>query len=322
MVLRIITLLLLSALVLAPAWAYDSPAIPPFIDEMVAKHQFKREELARIFEHAQYKQAAIDAITSPSTLKPWVDYRANFVNDARVAAGLKFWKKNEEILRRAEERYGVPQEVIVALLGVETFYGTQAGTFRTVDALSTLAFNYPPRAAFFRSELEQYLLLAREQQFDLLAVRGSYAGALGWPQFMPSSYRKYAVDFNDNGRIDLLNERADAIGSAANYLKQYGWVAGEPIAMRAKVSEENCPGDIKTQRTVSGWAAAGITLLQPFPPGKDNAKPARLLDFTVQDGKEFWLAFGNFDVIMTYNNSAFYAMTVLQLAEALRAAKH
>ncbi|HEY5994629.1 MAG TPA: lytic murein transglycosylase B [Gallionellaceae bacterium] len=320
MVLRIfVSLLLCSAC--ASGWAYDSPAIPAFIDEMVTRHQFKRDELDRTFEKAQYKQPIIDAITNPATSKPWPEYRANFVNDARVAQGLKFWKKNAEALRRAEDQYGVPQEIIVALLGVETFYGQQAGTYRTLDALSTLAFSYPPRADFFRSELEQYLLLAREQRFDLLGIRGSYAGALGYPQFMPSSYRKYAVDFNLNGRIDLLNERADAIGSAANYLKQYGWVRGEPIAVRAKFSGEFCPGDVKTPRSIGAWAEAGISLVQPYAPGKEPAKPARLLDFTVNDGKEFWLAFGNFDVIMTYNNSSFYAMTVLQLAEELRAAR-
>ncbi len=320
MVLRIFaSLLLLSAYTCAGA--YDSPAIPAFIDEMVAKHQFKREELVRAFQKAEYKQTIIDAISNPATsTKTWEDYRINFVNDARIAYGLRFWKKNAQTLRRAEEQYGVPQEIIVALLGVETFYGQQSGTYRTLDALSTLAFSYPPRAEFFRGELEQYLLLAREQRFDLLAVRGSYAGALGYPQFMPSSYRKYAVDFNKNGRIDLINERADAIGSAANYLKQYGWVAGEPIALRAQFSGD-CPGDTKTPRTVAAWAAAGITPLEPFAPGKEPAKPARLLDFTVKDGKEFWLAFGNFDVIMTYNNSNFYAMTVLQLADALRAAR-
>lgn len=320
MVLRIIaSLLLLSAY--ASASAYDSPAIPAFIDEMVAKHQFKREELVRAFQKAEYKQTIIDAITNPATsTKTWEDYRINFVNDARIAYGLRFWKKNAKVLRRAEEQYGVPQEIIVALLGVETFYGQQAGTYRTLDALSTLAFSYPPRAEFFRSELEQYLLLAREQRFDLLAVRGSYAGALGYPQFMPSSYRKYAVDFNKNGRIDLINERADAIGSAANYLKQYGWVAGEPIALRAQFSGD-CPGDIKTPRSVAAWAVAGITLIDPLAPGKAPAKPASLIDFTLKDGKEFWLAFGNFDVIKTYNNSNFYAMTVLQLAEALHQAK-
>jgi membrane-bound lytic murein transglycosylase B len=316
MILRIFaSLYLLSAL--PAAAAFDSPAIPGFIDEMVAKHQFQRDELARVFERAQYQQAAIDAITSPSTLKPWVDYRANFINDARIAAGLRFWLRNADAIRRAEETYGVPQEIIVALLGVETFYGQQAGNFRVVDALATLAFNYPPRAGFFRSELEQYLLLAREQGFNLLAVRGSYAGALGLPQFMPSSYRKYAVDFNGNGRIDLLHEREDAIGSAANYLLQFGWAKGEPVALRGTVSEDVCAGDIRAARTLAEWASAGVKLQQP----SASIKPARLLDFTGTDGKEFWLAFGNFDVIMTYNNSSFYAMSVLQLAEALRQAR-
>lgn len=316
MVSRIVALLLLLS-ALPRAEALESPDVPGFIDEMVAKHQFRRDELARAFALAQYQQAAIDAITTPSTLKPWPEYRANFINDARIAAGLKFWKRNADAIRRAEEAYGVPQEIIVALIGVETFYGQQAGNFRTMDALATLAFSYPPRTGFFRSELEQYLLLAREQDFNLLAVRGSYAGALGLPQFMPSSYRKYAVDFNGDGKVDLLNQREDGIGSAANYLKQFGWARGEPVALRATVSEQVCAGDIRAPRTLSEWARSGVALVQPLA----ATKPARLLDFTVQDGKEFWLVFGNFDVIMTYNNSSFYAMSIVQLAEALRQAR-
>jgi membrane-bound lytic murein transglycosylase B len=316
MVFRIVASLLL-LLALPRAQAYESPAIPGFIDEMVAKHHFRRNELVRVFEQAKYQQPVIDAISSPATLKPWPDYRANFVNDARINAGLKFWKRNARVVRRAEQRYGVPQDIIVALIGVETFYGQQAGTFRTIDALATLAFDYPARADYFRSELEQFLLLAREQQFDLLAVRGSYAGALGMSQFMPGSYRKYAVDFNGNGRIDLLHERADAIGSAANYLSQFGWVKGEPVALQSKVSSDNCAGDITSPRPVAAWAAAGITPMQPF----DGDQPARLLDLTVPEGKEFWLVFSNFDVIMTYNTSSFYAMSVVQLADALRHAR-
>lgn len=316
MVFRIVASLLL-LLALPRAQAYESPAIAGFIDEMVAKHHFQRNELVRVFEQAQFQQPVIDAISSPATLKPWPDYRANFVNDARINAGLKFWKRNARVIRRAEQHYGVPQEIIVALIGVETFYGQQAGNFRTMDALSTLAFGYPPRAEYFRGELEQFLLLAREQQFNLLAVRGSYAGALGMSQFMPSSYRKYAVDFNGNGRIDLLHERADAIGSAANYLSQYGWVKGEPVALLSKVSADACAGDITTPRPVAAWAASGITPVQPF----DGEQPAQLLDFTVPEGKEFWLVFGNFNVIMTYNTSSFYAMSVVQLAEALRQAR-
>jgi membrane-bound lytic murein transglycosylase B len=319
MAFRIVVPLLL-LLALPDAGAFESPAIPGFIDEMVAKHHFRRSELVRLFERATYQQAVIDAMTSPATLKPWPEYRANFINEARIREGLKFWRRNAHTVRRAEQRFGVPQEIIVALIGVETFYGQQAGNFRTVDALATLAFGYPPRADYFRSELEQYLLLARDERFNLLAVRGSYAGALGISQFMPSSYRKYAVDFNGNGRIDLLHEDADAIGSAANYLKQYGWVRGEPMALRSKVSGDACTGDISAPRPVAAWVAAGVTPVSTDASLEaiDQGKPARLLDFTLQDGKEFWLTFGNFDVVRAYNNSSFYAMSVLQLAEALR----
>jgi membrane-bound lytic murein transglycosylase B len=199
--------------------------------------------------------------------------------------------------------------------------------------LTTLAFDYPRRADFFRSELENYLLLAREQQFNLLAIRGSYAGALGIPQFMPSSYRTYAVDFNGNHRIDLLHEAKDAIGSVASYLKGYGWVGVErkkssqakdvetipPVAVRARVSEEICAGDIVTPRTVAAWSVTGIVPIENLAQARDE--PARLIDFTVADGKEFWLVFNNFDVITRYNNSDFYAMSVFQLAEALKEAR-
>lgn len=299
------------------AAAETLPGIPEFIDQMVEQHQFKREELQCVFEHAQHRPAVIEAISRPSTIKPWLEYRAAFVNQQRIKLGLKFWAKYPRTLRRAEKLYGVPQEIIVAVIGVETIYGKNAGDFRTIDALTTLAFDYPPRADFFRSELEQYLLLSRELQFDILAVRGSYAGALGIPQFMPGSYRKYALDFNGNRKTDLLHEDSDAIGSVANYLKGYGWNSGEPVAVLAQVGDSVCAGASKTPRSLAEWASVGISpdihLSQEM--------PARLLDFTVDDGKEFWLAFDNFEVITRYNNSDFYAMSVLQLAEALKAAR-
>ncbi|MBI1173718.1 MAG: lytic murein transglycosylase B [Sideroxydans sp.] len=309
---------LLSLLLLSGAAAAELPGIPEFVDEMVAKHHFKRAELERLFQRAQYKQSIIDAITTPATTKPWPEYRAIFVNDRRIQAGLKFWKHHARTLRRAEKKYGVPQEIIVALIGVETLYGEQTGSYRTVDALATLAFRYPPRAPFFRGELEQYLLLARDQDFNLLAVQGSYAGALGIPQFMPSSYRKYAVDFDLDGKIDLLHDPIDAIGSVANYLKQFGWNKGEPVAVRGKLGEGVSVDGQDKARSISEWAAAGVTSEQKLAP----EQPAYLLDFTVADGKEFWLVFNNFRVITRYNNSNFYAMSVFQLAEALRAARH
>jgi membrane-bound lytic murein transglycosylase B len=298
--------------------AAELPGIPQFIDEMVSKHQFKRDELVRVFSRAERRQAVIDAISTPATLKPWPDYRASFINDQRISGGLQFWQFYAGSLQRAEKQYGVPQEIIVALIGVETSYGRNAGKYSTLDALATLAFDYPRRADFFRGELEQYLLLAREQGFDLFKVQGSYAGALGIPQFMPSSYRKYAVDFSGDGKIDLLHDPVDAIGSVANYLKQYGWLNGKPVTVRVAVSEDNCVGSLVETHTVAEWAALGVKQDKEI---AANMK-ARLIDFTVADGKEFWLAFGNFDVITSYNNSDFYAMTVFQLAEALRNAHH
>jgi len=307
--------------------------IPEFIDEMVAKHHFKRAELVSVFDHAQHLPNVIETISRPATLKPWPEYRQAFVNQERISLGLKFWKKYRQTLQNAERKYGVPEEIILAVIGVETVYGQDIGNFRTIDALTTLAFDYPRRADFFRSELENYLLLAREQQFNLLAIRGSYAGALGIPQFMPSSYRTYAVDFNGNHRIDLLKEPRDAIGSVASYLKAYGWVGSvskplrltgveviPPVAVRVQVSKDKCPGEIATPRTVAAWSAAGIEPGDNLADAQDE--PSRLIDFTVAEGKEFWLVFNNFDVITRYNNSDFYAMTVFQLAEAIKDARN
>jgi membrane-bound lytic murein transglycosylase B len=313
-----------------PVNAAELPGIPEFIDEMVAKHHFKREELQRVFANAQYRPAVIEAISRPATAKPWLEYRAAFVNPKRIRLGVEFWKKYRLTLRRAERQYGVPQEIIVAIIGVETVYGENAGTFRTIDALTTLAFDYPRRADFFRGELEQYLLLAREQHFDPLALRSSYAGALGIPQFMPSSYRKYAVDFNGNHKVDLLRESRDAIGSVASYLQGYGWIGGEPkagqhkdgvrstqpVAVPARADEKFCISENATPRMLAAWSAVGVV------PSVDIAQdlPARLIYFTVGESRECWLAFNNFDVITRYNNSDFYAMSVFQLAEALKAA--
>ncbi|MCR4302882.1 MAG: lytic murein transglycosylase B [Gallionella sp.] len=314
--------------------AASLPGIPEFIDEMVARHHFKRAELEKVFDRAQHLPVVIEAISRPATTKPWLEYRAAFVNPERIRLGLKFWNKYRQALQSAEQKYGVPQEIILAVIGVETVYGQDAGTFRTLDALTTLAFDYPRRAEFFRNELENYLLLAREQQLDLLAIRGSYAGALGIPQFMPSSYRNLAVDFNGNNRIDLLREAGDAIGSVANYLKSYGWDAGNqhtgdplsnegaaqlkhPVAVQVQVRENNGIGETAATRTLAAWSAAGVA------PGEDidQAETARLIDFTLAESKEFWLVFNNFEVIARYNNSDFYAMSVFQLAEALKAAR-
>jgi membrane-bound lytic murein transglycosylase B len=301
------------------AQAVDLPGIPAFIDEMVAKHQFKREELEQAFRLAEFRADAIDSITKPAILKPWVEYRPNFINPQRIGDGVQFWEKYSAALKRAEKQYGVPQEIILGVLGVETMFGRNLGRYRALDALTTLAFDYPRRADFFHDELEQYLLLAREQGFDLLSVQSSYAGALGIPQFMPSSYRRYAVDFNHNGKTDIMNEPEDAIGSVANYLRQYGWRSGEPVAILCKIEDEKRLGIVGESRTFIAWQDARVV---PVKKQEGYLPPSWLLDFTVESGKEYWLVFSNFNVIMRYNNSNYYAMSVFQLGEAIHNARY
>jgi len=304
-------------LIQCTAQAADLPGIPAFIEEMVAKHQFKRDELQQAFRRAEYRDDVIECITKPAILRPWAEYRPNFINPQRIGAGVQFSQKYAAALKRAEAQYGVPQEIILGVVGVETLYGRNPGRYRALDALTTLAFAYPRRAAFFHDELEQFLLLAREQGLDLLSVQASYAGALGIPQFMPSSYRRYAVDYNGNGRIDIMNEPEDAIGSVANYLKHFGWRSGEPVALRSKVEDEKRLGSVGDARPYIAWRLVGVN---PLKKPEGELPPAWLLDFTVESGKEYWLVFDNFNVIMRYNNSNFYAMTVYQLAEAVRRA--
>jgi len=300
------------------AQAVELPGIPAFIDEMVATHQFRREELQMAFSRAEYRADVIESISKPAILRPWVEYRPTFINPQRIEGGVQYWRKHASALKRAERKYGVPQEIILGIIGVETMYGRNAGRYLALDALTTLAFVYPRRAEFFRDELKYYLLLAREQGFDLLGIQASYAGALGIPQFMPSSYRRYAVDFNRNGKIDIMNEPEDAIGSVANYLKQFGWQSGEPVALLSKVEDEKRLGTVGDARPYIAWRDVGVT---PVKNHDGELPPAWLLDFTVESGKEYWLVFNNFNVIMRYNNSNFYAMSVYQLAEAIRRAR-
>jgi len=298
------------------------PEIENFIVEMVERHGFEESELKSIFSKTQFKQAIISAISRPSTSRPWHEYRPIFVNPRRVADGVTFWNNNTGTLERASKKFGVPEAVIVAIIGVETLYGARTGRHRVLDALTTLAFNYPRRAEFFRDELEQYLLLTREQDTNMFSIKGSYAGAIGIPQFMPSSYRNYAVDFDSDGKIDLSSNVADSIGSVANYLIAHGWEVGGPIATRARIGDNNhhktLVAGYKPLHTIEKMKKLGITPLIDFP----NERQATLIELKNDSEMEYWLGFNNFYVITRYNHSIRYAMSVLQLSEEIRTARY
>jgi membrane-bound lytic murein transglycosylase B len=287
--------------------------VKAFIDDVVKRHGFKSAELRRLFSKVQRVDPALKLIL-PGEPLTWNDYRAQFVNETRIANGLVFWKENRRSLARAEKQYGVPAQYIVAIIGVETNYGRNMGKYRVIDALSTLAFDYPPRSSYFRRELEQYLLLAREEGIDVLATRGSYAGAIGMPQFMPTSLRRYAVDFNGDGRIDLSRSSADALGSVANFLKEHGWQAGEPVLFRAKPSPEAIArymdGSFEPHHRLADLTAAGLEV-EPTPPSPEA------LGALVAVGAEYRVGLRNFYVITRYNRSALYASAVNDLGEAL-----
>ncbi|NOQ93599.1 MAG: lytic murein transglycosylase B [Methylophaga sp.] len=309
--------LLLTSLV--PVYANaDLPGVEPFIAEMVEKHNFDSKELELLFSKVEVKQSILKAISRPAEKsKPWYDYRKIFITKKRIKGGIKFWQKHGDTLAAAEQKYGVPAEIIVAILGVETRYGGNVGGYRVVDALSTLAFRYPPRSKFFRSELEHFLLLTREENKYLLDPIGSYAGAMGLGQFMPSSYREYAVDFDGDDKRDIWQNPVDAIGSIANYLKRHGWVAGESITHRTQfngdVVERFIEQGYKPSLSRSELSDAGVSLTA-LPEGQDNIA---LISLTQKKGEEYWLARQNFYAITRYNHSRMYAMAVTQLADAI-----
>jgi membrane-bound lytic murein transglycosylase B len=235
-----------------------------FVDEMVAEHQFSAVDLQLWLSQAEKKQNILDAISRPAekTLT-WARYRKIFLTDSRIKKGVEFWKENQATLERAEKEFGVPAEVIVAIIGVETRYGQNKGSFRVVDALSTLGFDYPPRAKFFRKELKQFFLLAREQKQDPLTLKGSYAGAMGYGQFIPSSYRAYAIDYTEDGFADIWNNPTDAIGSVANYFKRHGWKKDAPVTLRARTKGNYdravLNDSLKPKHTVEQLNAKGYT---------------------------------------------------------------
>ena len=300
-----------------------NPAALAMVDELVSEEGFDRDQLLRVFADAERQQSILEAIARPAEkTKPWYEYRAIFLTEKREKEGLAFFAEHAETLARAEETYGVPAEIIVAIIGVETLYGRIMGSYRVIDALATLAVDYPKRSPFFTKELKSYLMLTREQGFDPLTLKGSYAGAMGYGQFMPSSYLSYAVDFDGDEIIDIWNNPVDAIGSVANYFKRHGWRTDDPVVSAADASDDapqdwfvSSRKDLKPVRTVAQFAEAGIVPRVEI----DPAAMATAMKFELEDGYEYWLGLHNFYVITRYNHSAMYAMSVYQLSQRIGA---
>ncbi len=289
--------------------------VQQFIAEMVKKYKFDSEELSERFAKAEKLDDVLEKIAKPAEkILTWKEYRPIFITKNRIERGVEFLSDNRELLMRAEKKYGVPVSVITAIIGVETYYGKRSGRTSIFDSLTTLGFDYPPRKKFFRNELEQFLLLSREENIDTNEARGSYAGAMGMPQFISSSYRKYAVDFDGDGKRDLWNSTADVIGSVANYLNAHGWKNGESVIHRASVTRESMDKNhLKPHTSIGEYSKRGVTLKVGLP--KNTA--VTLLKLEGKYGTEHWLGLKNFYVITRYNHSALYAMAVHQLAEEL-----
>jgi membrane-bound lytic murein transglycosylase B len=302
----------------SPSYA-ERPEVQEFIREVSARHGFDEQELLYLFSRVQRTEPVLEAIQPPPPkARSWEEYRGNFVNPGRIAAGNSFWKTHRRALERAEQHFGVPAEYIVAIIGIETFYGRYAGRWRVVDALTTLAFDYPARSPYFRSELEQYLLLSRDTGADVFSVRGSYAGAIGIPQFMPSSTRRFAVDFDGSGAVDLRRSPSDAIGSVGNFLKEHGWQPGGEVLFEAKLSGEAwralADGSVDPKHSLEELRKAGVE----FPDPASGAQAALVELETPERPSEYRVGLHNFYVLTRYNRSAFYASAVHDLAQELR----
>ncbi len=304
----------------------NNPNAQQFIDKMVNKHGFDRQQLQEILSQAKRLDSVLrlmDNQAPTTSVKPpsgpngaWLRYRKKFITPDNVQNGVVFWNQYEDALNRAWQVYGVPPEIIVGIIGVETRWGRVMGKTRILDALATLSFNYPRRAEYFSGELETFLLMARDEQDDPFNLKGSFAGAMGYGQFMPSSYKQYAVDFSGDGHINLWDP-VDAIGSVANYFKAHGWVKGDQVAVMANGQAPGLPNGFKTKYSISQLAAAGLTPQQPL----GNHQQASLLRLDVGTGYQYWYGLPNFYTITRYNHSTHYAMAVWQLGQAVALAR-
>jgi membrane-bound lytic murein transglycosylase B len=303
------------------AFAIDTrrAEVKVFIAHMSSAYSFKKRPLRKLLNSAQSQPAILDAMEKPAEkAKQWFEYRPIFLTERRIREGTDFWLAHRQALDQASIRSGVAPEYLAAILGVETYYGRLTGSYRVIDALVTLSFDFPARAKFFRDELEQYLLLTRDMHLDPLTLKGSYAGAMGAPQFMPSNYRRYAVDANADGHIDLWTNWADVCASVGNYLKEHGWNAGEPVLTDASADPDKV-ADLDGRKlalsdTVGSLMAKGVSFESPLP----GDAPAILIAADEADGVHWRVGYNNFYVITRYNHSALYAMAVYELASAVK----
>ena len=321
--LKTLSFIFLTTLFALPVMAKDIPLtyrtdVREYIEHVSHTYHIPHQELVTMFNQVQLQPAIIESIERPYEAKPWPQYRSIFLTPERTKAGAKFWHEHAHDLERAEKEFGVPAHIIVAILGVETFYGQRQGQYRVIDALSTLAFNFPPRSPFFKKELTEYILLTREQRLDPFSLYGSYAGAIGQPQFMPSSYRHYAVDFKGHGFSDLRNNTTDVIGSVANYFKKNGWTHNGPVVQPATMKSRH-PIKLDLQARQASYSMGDLHRHGVTPsytlhtPGKVG-----LIAFDDAQSRQFWIAYPNFYVITRYNTSKQYAMAVYELSEAIK----
>lgn len=322
LVLALFTLLLVffSQRSFAEAKFLARPDVQRYIDEQVKRGRFTRASLEAVLANVEVKPSILAILDRPPTGRPWYLFRSSIVTEAMLSEGVHFWKTHEQVLQRAARIYQVPPEIIVAILGIETRYGKNTGSFRVVDALATLGFDYPRRAQFFRHELTEFLTLAQEEDVSPLLLKGSYAGAMGLPQFMPTSYRRWAVDFDNNGRRDIWSSVDDAIGSVAYYLKQHGWIWGDDILVPANVKpgpslDALVADKFNLHYTIAELKALGVEAEVPVP----SKVKAVVVPLEIKPGQmEYWLGLNNFYVITRYNKSTLYAKAVAEMAQELK----
>ena len=302
----------------APALDVNRPEVQSYVNQLVKEHGLDADYLLAMLESAQTQQSILDAMARPAEkTKPWNEYRTIFITPERIEAGAAFWKEQAARLQQVAGKTGVPPEMISGIIGVETYFGRRAGNYRLLDSLATLAFDYPPRSSFFRSELTQLFLLARDDGVEIDKAVGSYAGAMGAPQFIPSSYRNFAVDGDGDGKRDLFTSWDDVLASVANYFVVHKWHPGEPVVTRATLirAVDQQPGDNKLSpgSTVAGLKDVGLR----FSTDLAGSAPAGLVVMAGADGPEYWVAFHNFYVITRYNRSSMYALAAYQLGQAI-----